>query len=153
MRRHFAAISISNVAGRNPGKGVRSKPAFELLFFGTRLLQQDSSSESHQRRQQPWHAPRLDSLEIGQSLNRVNDAYRDRCQKASHSGEERDERGHRKAKPFLHVVEFKDVEKLQGAHPAMPDRRFDPWLAGSPAIVAKSGADHELGLAAIANFD
>jgi hypothetical protein len=92
-------------------------------------------------------------LEIGQSLNRINDAYRDRCQKASHSGEERDERGHRKAKPLLDVMEFKDVEKLQGAHPAMPDRRFDPWLTGSSAIMAKSGADHELGPAAIANLD
>jgi hypothetical protein len=153
MRRHFATISINNGAGRNPGEELGSKSAFELLLFGTRLLQQDSGGESHQRRQQPLHAPRLDRLEIGQSLNRINDAYCDRCQKASHSGEERDERGHGKAKPFLDVVEFKDLEKLQGVHPAMPDRRFDPWLTGSPAIVAKSGADHKLGLAAITNLD
>jgi hypothetical protein len=95
----------------------------------------------------------LNSLKISQRLDRINDAYRDCCQKASHSSEERDERGHGKAKPFLHVVEFKDLEKLQGAHPAMPDRRFDPWLTGSPAIMAKSGANHELGLAAIANLN
>ena len=92
-------------------------------------------------------------MKVSQRLNRVNDAYRNRCQKASYSGEERDERGHGKAKPFLHVVEFKDMEKLQCVHPAMPDRRFDPWLTGSSAIVAKSGADHELGPAAITNLD
>jgi len=35
----------------------------------------------------------------------------------------------------------------------MSDRRFDPWLTGSTAIMAKSGADHKLSLAAIANLD
>ena len=146
----FRGNFVYAVSGKkNFGEG--STLGLALLFLGASLLEQYAGDESGESRQQPLNPPGLNRLKICQVLHRVNGAHSDRRQKATQSCEEGNEGSHRKAKPFLHILELQDTKQAYRPRPSGVGADFRSTF--SSAAMAKSCADHEFRLAAIANLN
>ena len=106
-------------------------------------VQQDAADERYSGGEEPFSAPDLDCLPVGECAGRVHEAGDDRCGYAHESGDEADHSADAQSETAAKMV------KIQGV-PLARRRRSCTGVPSAAAHAAERGIDNELRAAVLA---